>query len=731
MGETERETTRIRRFNKSVIEEFRAYLKSMRLNDTTIKRYIETIIFIGQEYLLRIHSRPLTELTAQAVEECFENIGKESPTDLSDTREAILEFSRFLHAENWVEAEQYEALQEVCKPNQHLQKLKGSNGKRQDSAHLLDEYVDILEETIPLGLFSNLPPGVERNVSPLISSEEETIPFEQFHESVLEEFRAYLENMGLKNATVNRHVDNISIFGEVYLLGVHSCPLTELTAQVVEEFFQEWYFYNIPDGTAKELDQIRVAIKKFSRFLHGENRLEETQYEALQEACKPNRPFLQKVQPISLEGDYPRIRLLNDSLLQGFRFDLELKGLKDATVDRHVQNIFFFGERYLLEIHSRPLTEITAQAVEEFFQEWYFANILYGTKKDLNQIRVAIKKFSRYLSEEDWLEVEQYDAIQKVCKPNRPRQKLKGSRGKRPASGKIFDEFLTLLTLTLNSPKPQRSASHLKLPQARELSSLSPSFPDEISLDSFNQYLHRAQQRPLAKQKHQPKPLQKSLTPVELEAYALLSEQINRCLLDWLIPSKTLYDTLKSVAMVINRYELDLVLFAVAIHFEQWEEGGLVDQLFHVCQTKEAYGQKMILLYDFALHKAGRLQERIKFLQKALTANQGLTAYITDSLIACKMQQGQWLEAYQIYQKFEPKDGLTESTMGVLELNVQKLRKKERPNPFMQTCSIQIWDILGSPLIFDMIDKLFVQQNAVVLAIREGKIDPIDSLRKG
>ncbi len=439
----------------------------------------------------------------------------------------------------------------------------------------------------------------------------------------------------------------------------------------------------------------------------------------------------------------------NRSVIDGFTQYLQNKGLKFETTSRHVENIVEFACNYLCSIDFQSLTNLTANAVRVYLGTWYIQHWFNCSKKDIHQNLVAFKKFSKYLQIKKIISAELRREIYETCKDKDYFLRRLTEYNSLPWFTKHYDEALKewlfkgfdlsedellkkledfkkveinekLCAFENASSREQFSQknqnmdwrpSESKAADVGKVEAKGGSSSEGIGLIFFKNYLAEAQGKSLAKKAYKPVSLQRSLTALEMEAYGILSGEILKYKFITGTPSKNMYYELKTIALVINRYELNLVLLALAVHYKEWQKGGMVDQLFHLCQADEAYGEWTILLYDYALAKANRWQERIDFAEKAIQFNPDLTVYLTCALISTKMQLSQWFDAYRIYDKSNCKELLDKSMLSVLTLNLQRLEDQQKPIQYRIFNSVPFWETFGHRLLLEMNDQLYRKQH--------------------
>jgi len=93
---------------------------------------------------------------------------------------------------------------------------------------------------------------------------------------------------GLSKKTASKHIDAIELFA-TYLEGYEQGTLTEVTGIDIEEYLGDWYIRKVASSRS-DLRQVPASFKKFYKFLHEQDYLDEEELEDILDACKnPDR----------------------------------------------------------------------------------------------------------------------------------------------------------------------------------------------------------------------------------------------------------------------------------------------------------------------------------------------------------------------------------------------------------------------------------------------------------
>ncbi|MGN0775778.1 MAG: hypothetical protein ACI4MM_03775 [Candidatus Ventricola sp.] len=87
-----------------------------------------------------------------------------------------------------------------------------------------------------------------------------------------------------------------------------------------------------------------------------------------------------------------RIREDNAGYLEMFRESLEGAGLSAKTVARHVDNVDFYLNEYLLRYDANPMPEGVG-LVSSFLGDWFIRKCMWSTPSSIRQYAASLKKF--------------------------------------------------------------------------------------------------------------------------------------------------------------------------------------------------------------------------------------------------------------------------------------------------------------------------------------------------
>jgi hypothetical protein len=110
---------------------------------------------------------------------------------------------------------------------------------------------------------------------------------------------------------------------------------------------------------------------------------------------------------IDYDQQADQIRAENAVLLEGFETWLENSGLKEKTVRKHLGNVSFYIDDYLLyDDIVRPQEGLSA--VNRFFNWFFPRKAMWSSVASTKETVASLKKFYRYLTEVGLVEAPEY-----------------------------------------------------------------------------------------------------------------------------------------------------------------------------------------------------------------------------------------------------------------------------------------------------------------------------------
>lgn len=114
------------------------------------------------------------------------------------------------------------------------------------------------------------------------------------------------------------------------------------------------------------------------------------------------------------EAECEKIQAENQLLLDAFQESLEAKKLSKKTVNKHVYNIDFFINDYLLyEEPQQP--EDGVIGLNYFFSDWFIRKAMWASATSIKENITSLKKFYGFLEEKGRIEPDEYlDMLQEI-----------------------------------------------------------------------------------------------------------------------------------------------------------------------------------------------------------------------------------------------------------------------------------------------------------------------------
>lgn len=110
------------------------------------------------------------------------------------------------------------------------------------------------------------------------------------------------------------------------------------------------------------------------------------------------------------EQECDKIRTINDNLLAIFEQDLLSSGLSKKTVNRHLSNIDFYINVFLLR--EEPLTmEQGIYKLDMFLGYFFIRKCAWSTPSSIRSTATSIKKFYKCMAENGKINADDYDYL--------------------------------------------------------------------------------------------------------------------------------------------------------------------------------------------------------------------------------------------------------------------------------------------------------------------------------
>ncbi len=117
------------------------------------------------------------------------------------------------------------------------------------------------------------------------------------------------------------------------------------------------------------------------------------------------------------EKECDRIRKDNGELLSLFEDDLTNAGLSSKTIRRHLSNVDFYINEYLLR--EEPLTiEYGTAKLDTFLGDFFIRKCMWSTPASIKSTAASIKKFYKCMLDHSELDKKYYDCLCDDIKEN-------------------------------------------------------------------------------------------------------------------------------------------------------------------------------------------------------------------------------------------------------------------------------------------------------------------------
>lgn len=119
------------------------------------------------------------------------------------------------------------------------------------------------------------------------------------------------------------------------------------------------------------------------------------------------------------EIECEKIRESNEKLLEDFENWLRKSNLADTTIRRHVENIDFYINEYLLyEDAIEPQAGVFS--VSMFLGYWFIKKAMWASTASIKSNAASLKKFYTYLYERGLVDKEDLDSLKETIKEELP-----------------------------------------------------------------------------------------------------------------------------------------------------------------------------------------------------------------------------------------------------------------------------------------------------------------------
>lgn len=133
--------------------------------------------------------------------------------------------------------------------------------------------------------------------------------------------------------------------------------------------------------------------------------------------CKLQGDLLMFFDYEDYEESYKKIQQENETYLDLFETDLFASGLSEKTVYRHLRNVDFYINTFLLHEEPRPMTEGTL-CLSFFLGDFFIRKCMWSTPGNIKTNAISIKKFYKCMLDHEKIDKDSYDFLCSDIKDN-------------------------------------------------------------------------------------------------------------------------------------------------------------------------------------------------------------------------------------------------------------------------------------------------------------------------
>ena len=119
------------------------------------------------------------------------------------------------------------------------------------------------------------------------------------------------------------------------------------------------------------------------------------------------------------EKDCKRIREENESLLNDFKKWLSDKKLSKKTIDKHVSNVDFYINDFLLYEDAIEAAD-GVSSIGMFLGYWFIRKAMWASKSAIKQNAASLKKFYEFMLERRKIAKESFEYLKETIKEDIP-----------------------------------------------------------------------------------------------------------------------------------------------------------------------------------------------------------------------------------------------------------------------------------------------------------------------
>jgi len=117
------------------------------------------------------------------------------------------------------------------------------------------------------------------------------------------------------------------------------------------------------------------------------------------------------------EKECRKIQKENEEYLKLFEIDLKNSGLKESTINRHIRNVDFYINEFLLMEEPQNISE-GVFCLEEFLGEFFIRKCMWSTPSSIKTYASSIKKFYKSMMDHEIIDKALYEFLCSDIKDN-------------------------------------------------------------------------------------------------------------------------------------------------------------------------------------------------------------------------------------------------------------------------------------------------------------------------
>ena len=111
----------------------------------------------------------------------------------------------------------------------------------------------------------------------------------------------------------------------------------------------------------------------------------------------------------------------NETYLELFRSSLEMSGLSEQTIKRHLSHVSFYINTFLLREEAYEMSiGVSAWMIEEYFEYFFIRKCGWSTPGNMKTTAASLKKFYKHMADLGYVTPEEYQEMCACIKEHMP-----------------------------------------------------------------------------------------------------------------------------------------------------------------------------------------------------------------------------------------------------------------------------------------------------------------------